>query len=77
VERRTRDGAGSLEKVELVVGDNFEKCGRAGWDGACSKVIGDSAEDFKHGSSLVVAIKPLAIFASFRIAAPLLCLLKG
>ena len=50
MERRTRDGAGALEKVELVVGDNFEKCGRAGWDGACSKVIGDSAEDFKHGS---------------------------
>ena len=50
MERRTRDGAGALENVELVVGDNFEKCGRAGWDGACSKVIGDSAEDFKHGS---------------------------
>lgn len=50
MERRTRDGAGTLENVELVVGDSFEKCGRAGWAGACSKVIGDSAENFKHGS---------------------------
>lgn len=50
VERRTLDAAGATETVELVIGDNFEKCGRAGWDGACSKVIGDSAEDFKHGS---------------------------
>lgn len=49
MERRTRDSAGALEKVELVVGDSFEKCGRAGWDGACSKVIGDSAKDFVHG----------------------------
>lgn len=48
VERCTLDGAGASENVELVVGDSFEKCGRAGWDGACSKVIGDSAENFKH-----------------------------
>jgi hypothetical protein len=48
VECRTLDGAGATENVELVVGDSFEKRGRAGWDGACSKVIGDSAENFKH-----------------------------
>lgn len=50
VERRTLDATGSTENVELVVGDSFEKCGSSGWDGACSKVIGNSAEDFKHGS---------------------------
>jgi len=48
VERRTLNGAGTSENVELVVGDSFEKRGSAGWDGACSKVIGDSAENFKH-----------------------------
>jgi hypothetical protein len=48
VERRTLDATGTSENVELVVGDSFEKRGRAGWDGACSKVIGNSAEDFKH-----------------------------
>ena len=48
MERRTFDGAGATENVELVVGDSFEKRGRAGWDGTCSKVIGDSAENFKH-----------------------------
>lgn len=48
VERRTLDATGSTENVELVVGDSFEKCGSAGWDGACSKVIGNSAENFVH-----------------------------
>jgi hypothetical protein len=50
MERRALNATGLAEKVKLVVGDNFEKCGSAGWDGACSKVIGDSAKDFKHGS---------------------------
>lgn len=48
VERRTLDATVTSENVELVVGDSFEKRGSAGWDGACSKVIGDSAENFKH-----------------------------
>ena len=50
MERRALNATGLAEKVKLVVGDNFEKCGSAGWDGACSKVIGDSAKDFVHGS---------------------------
>ena len=50
VERCTFNAAGSTENVELVVGDNFEKCGSSSRDGACSKVIGNSAEDFVHGS---------------------------
>ena len=48
VERCALNAAGSTENVELVVGDNFEKCGSSSRDGACSKVIGDSAENFKH-----------------------------
>ena len=48
MERRALNATGLAEKVKLVVGDNFEKCGSAGWDGACSKVIGDSAENFVH-----------------------------
>ena len=48
VERRTLDATVTSENVELVVGDSFEKRGSAGWDGACSKVIGNSAENFKH-----------------------------
>ena len=48
VERRTLDATVTSENVELVVGDSFEKRGSAGWDGACSKVIGDSAKNFKH-----------------------------
>lgn len=50
VERCALNAAGSTENVELVVGDNFEKCGSSSRDGACSKVIGDSAKDFVHGS---------------------------
>ena len=76
-ERCALDGAVAFEKVELVVGDSLEKRGRAGWDGAGSKFIGNSAKDFVHGSILVVTIEPLAVFASFRITAPLLRLLKG
>ena len=76
-ERCALDGAVAFENVELVVGDSFEKRGRSGWDGACSKFIGDSAKDFVHGSVFVVAIKPFAIFAGFWISAPLLSLLKG
>lgn len=48
VEGGACNGAGALEYVELVVGDSFEKRGSSSRDGACSKVIGDSAEDFKH-----------------------------
>lgn len=48
VERCALNATGTSENVKLVVGDSFEKRGRAGWDGACSKVIGDSAENFKH-----------------------------
>jgi hypothetical protein len=76
-ERCALDGAVAFEKVELVVGDSLEKRGRAGWDGAGSKFIGNRAKNFVHRSILVVTIKPLAFFASFGIAAPLLCLLKG
>ncbi len=75
-ERCPLDGAVAFEKVELVVGDSLEKRGRAGWDGAGSKFIGNGAKDFVHGSGCVVTIKPLAIFTGFRIAAPLLCLLQ-
>jgi len=49
VERRTLDATGTSENVKLVVGVSFEKRGSAGWDGACSKVIGNSAKDFVHG----------------------------
>lgn len=48
VERCTLNAAGSTENVELVVGDSFEKCGSSSRDGAFSKVIGDSAENFVH-----------------------------
>ena len=48
IERRALNATGLAEKVKLVVGDSFEKCGSAGLDGACSKVIGDSAENFVH-----------------------------
>ena len=65
VERCTRDGAGSLENVELVVGDNFEKCGRAGWDGACSKVIGDSAKNFVHEIRLRCSRQTIRHFCGF------------
>ena len=51
MERRALDGAGTTEKVELVVGDSFEKRGRSSWAGTCSKVIGNGAEDFKHDQS--------------------------
>ena len=77
MEGRTLDGAGAAENVELVIGDNFEKCGSSGWDGACSKFIGDSAKDFVHWSVFVVAIKPFAVLACFWVLAPLLGLLKG
>jgi len=76
-ERCTIDGAVAFEKVELVVGDSLEKRGRAGWYGAGSKFIGNGAKDFVHSSILVVTIKPLAFFASFGIAAPLLSLFKS
>lgn len=76
-ERCALDGAVAFENVELVVGDNFEKRGSAGWDGACSKFIGNSAKDFVHGSVFVVAIKPFAVFAGFGVSAPLLSLLKS
>ena len=49
-ERCALNGAVAFEKVELVVGDSLEKRGRAGWDGAGSKFIGNSAKDFVHGS---------------------------
>ena len=65
VERCTRDGAGSLENVELVVGDNFEKCGSAGWDGACSKVIGDSAKNFVHEIRLRCSRQTIRHFCGF------------
>jgi hypothetical protein len=71
----TLNGTGAFEKLKLVVGDSFEKRGSAGWDGSCSKVIGNSAENFKHGSFFGVTIEPLTVFAGFRIAAVLLCLL--
>ena len=48
VKRCALNAAGSTEYVKLVVGDSFEKRGSAGRDGSCSKVIGDSAENFKH-----------------------------
>lgn len=76
-ERCALDGAVAFENVELVVGDNFEKRGSAGWEGSYSKFIGDSAKDFVHRSILVVTIKPFAFFASLGIAAPLLCLFKS
>lgn len=50
VKRCALNAAGSTENVELVVGDNFEKCGSSSRYGACSKVIGNSAKDFVHGS---------------------------
>lgn len=49
-ERCALDGAVAFEKVELVVGDSLEKRGRAGWDGAGSKFIGNGAKNFVHGS---------------------------
>ena len=50
MERRALDCAGTAEKVELVVGDSFEKRGRSSWRGACSVFIGDGAKDFVHES---------------------------
>ena len=58
MERRALDGAGTAEKVELVVGDSFEKRGRSSWRGACSVFIGDSAKNFVHGQMVMGSKSP-------------------